>query len=219
MSFSVPRCNRPMWGSHFFTDSPLSSMTRRSTPWAAGCWGPKLRVRLETSLSAGGSLSNRRYWKKSSMQRFWFPFQGICCTSGHKHLFNIGNTACITGVVPFHGGGFHLSLKAVGYITAPENCSIHSTSGCHCFCLEKKQKPKKHQPEIRLCYKWHCHVGKCQPLASVPFQGFKNEKILGSATSYTEVWCCWNILKKTAKNVSGGFYFQCQWEFVLVNVL
>lgn len=178
MSFSVPRCNRPMWGSHFFTDSPLSSMTRRSTPWAAGCWGPKLRVRLETSLSAGGSLSNRRYWKKASMQRFWFTFQGICRTSGRKHLFNIGDTACIIGVVPFHGGGFHLSLKAVGYITAPENCSIHSTSGCHCFCLEKK--PQKHQPEIRLCYKWHCHVPNCQPLALVPFQGFKNEMFLGS---------------------------------------
>lgn len=60
MSFSVPRWSRPMWGSHFLTDSPLSSRTRRNTPWAAGCWGPKLMVRLDTSFSAGGSLSKKK---------------------------------------------------------------------------------------------------------------------------------------------------------------
>jgi len=28
--------------------SPFISSTRRNTPWAAGCWGPKLMVKLFT---------------------------------------------------------------------------------------------------------------------------------------------------------------------------
>ena len=34
------------------TTSPSSSSTRRRTPWAAGCWGPKLMVKLRTAASA-----------------------------------------------------------------------------------------------------------------------------------------------------------------------
>src|SRR5215510_14588956 len=41
-----------MWGSAFRMTSPSSSSTRRSTPCAAGCCGPKFRVKLRNSLSA-----------------------------------------------------------------------------------------------------------------------------------------------------------------------
>src|SRR5580698_2293982 len=46
MSFSVPRCRSPICGSTRATTSPSSSSTKRSTPWAAGCCGPKLMVKL-----------------------------------------------------------------------------------------------------------------------------------------------------------------------------
>src|SRR5919112_890491 len=46
MSFSVPRCRRPICGSTRSTISPSSSSTRRRTPWAAGCCGPKLIVKF-----------------------------------------------------------------------------------------------------------------------------------------------------------------------------
>src|SRR6266849_1905525 len=46
MSFSVPRCRRPICGSTRATTSPSSSSTSRSTPCAAGCCGPKLMVKL-----------------------------------------------------------------------------------------------------------------------------------------------------------------------------
>src|SRR5262249_12726649 len=52
ISFSVPRCSRPICGSTRVTTSPSSSRTRRSTPWAAGCCGPKLMVNGRTSASA-----------------------------------------------------------------------------------------------------------------------------------------------------------------------
>src|SRR5258705_13018126 len=48
-SFSVPRCSRPMCGSAFWMTSPSISSTRRSTPCAAGCCGPKFMVRLRSS--------------------------------------------------------------------------------------------------------------------------------------------------------------------------
>src|SRR6202140_3161490 len=41
-----------MWGSTRSTTSPSSSSTSRSTPCAAGCCGPKLMVKLRTSVSA-----------------------------------------------------------------------------------------------------------------------------------------------------------------------
>src|SRR5271167_2646140 len=50
MSFSVPRCRRPICGSTRSTTSPSSSSTRRNTPCAAGCCGPKLMEKL------------RRFW-------------------------------------------------------------------------------------------------------------------------------------------------------------
>src|SRR5271156_1067411 len=56
MSFSVPRWSRPIWGSTRSTTSPSSSSTRRSTPCAAGCCGPKLMVKLRTSLIASACL-------------------------------------------------------------------------------------------------------------------------------------------------------------------
>ena len=43
-SFSVARCSRPMCGSARWITSPSSSSTRRSTPCAAGCCGPKFIV-------------------------------------------------------------------------------------------------------------------------------------------------------------------------------
>ena len=52
--FFVSQKNLPLW--HKLT-SPLISMTKRSTPWAAGCWGPKFTTRLEMSLLAGSSWS------------------------------------------------------------------------------------------------------------------------------------------------------------------
>src|SRR5574343_1538707 len=48
-SFSVARCSRPMCGSARWTTSPSNSSTRRSTPCAAGCCGPKFRVKLRIS--------------------------------------------------------------------------------------------------------------------------------------------------------------------------
>src|SRR5688572_20432531 len=51
-SFSVPRCSRPTCGSAFMTVSPSISSTRRSTPCAAGCWGPKFSVKLRISAIA-----------------------------------------------------------------------------------------------------------------------------------------------------------------------
>src|SRR5437868_14280831 len=44
VSFSVARCNKPMCGSARWITSPSSSSTRRGTPCAAGCGGPKVRV-------------------------------------------------------------------------------------------------------------------------------------------------------------------------------
>src|SRR5262245_2083855 len=49
MSFSVPRWSSPICGSTRVTTSPSSSRTRRKTPWAAGCCGPKLMVKGRTS--------------------------------------------------------------------------------------------------------------------------------------------------------------------------
>src|SRR5882724_11504516 len=49
MSFSVPRWSRPIWASARSTTSPSISSTRRSTPCAAGCCGPKFMVRLRSS--------------------------------------------------------------------------------------------------------------------------------------------------------------------------
>src|ERR1041384_8119483 len=48
-SFSVPRWSRPMCGSAFWMTSPSISSTRRSTPCAAGCCGPKFIVKLRIS--------------------------------------------------------------------------------------------------------------------------------------------------------------------------
>src|SRR6187549_2088409 len=47
-----------MWGSTRSTTSPSSSSTRRRTPCAAGCCGPKLMLKLRTlcSVMAMGSL-------------------------------------------------------------------------------------------------------------------------------------------------------------------
>lgn len=42
--------------SYHILTSPSSSKTRRSTPWAAGCWGPKLSVRFFTCFSVGATL-------------------------------------------------------------------------------------------------------------------------------------------------------------------
>src|ERR1700761_8619817 len=67
ISFSVPRCSSPICGSTRSTTSPSSSSTRRSTPCAAGCCGPKLMVKLRSAVSAmvlarhskcGGLLGN-----------------------------------------------------------------------------------------------------------------------------------------------------------------
>src|SRR4029453_13332139 len=66
-SFSVPRCSRPTCGSAFWMTSPSSSSTRRSTPCAAGCCGPKFSVKLRIPatnvglcLRCGVSRADRR---------------------------------------------------------------------------------------------------------------------------------------------------------------
>src|SRR5579863_7298079 len=55
-SFSVPRCKRPMCGSALVMISPSISSTRRSTPWAAGCCGPKFMVKFWISGILGSLL-------------------------------------------------------------------------------------------------------------------------------------------------------------------
>src|SRR6185295_10552915 len=59
-SFSVPRCSRPMCGSAFWMTSPSISSTRRNTPWAAGCCGPKFIVRLRISATGAPGRILRR---------------------------------------------------------------------------------------------------------------------------------------------------------------
>src|ERR1700755_3057315 len=51
MSFSVPRWSRPIWGAQRCKISPSISTTRRSTPCAAGCCGPKFIVSVLISTS------------------------------------------------------------------------------------------------------------------------------------------------------------------------
>jgi hypothetical protein len=51
-SFSVPRWSNPICGSTRRTTSPSSSKTRRKTPCAAGCCGPKLIVKFRLKGSA-----------------------------------------------------------------------------------------------------------------------------------------------------------------------
>src|SRR5215469_4884382 len=55
-NFSVPRCSRPMCGSALVMISPSISSTRRSTPWAAGCCGPKFMVKFWISGILGSLL-------------------------------------------------------------------------------------------------------------------------------------------------------------------
>src|SRR5258706_10894765 len=58
-SFSVPRCNRPMCGSARWITSPSSSSTRRNTPCAAGCCGPKFMVKFWISPAISSALGRR----------------------------------------------------------------------------------------------------------------------------------------------------------------
>src|SRR6185369_10924014 len=60
-SFSVARCSRPMCGSAFWITSPSISSTRRNTPCAAGCCGPKFIVRLRISATEALLTDNARY--------------------------------------------------------------------------------------------------------------------------------------------------------------
>src|ERR1700730_4643242 len=80
ISFSVPRCNSPMCGSTRSTTSPSSSSTRRSTPCAAGCCGPKLIVKLRV----GTSFMRARY-----SYACCFPYSPLAtrhslCAAGHS---------------------------------------------------------------------------------------------------------------------------------------
>src|SRR4249920_790813 len=59
-SFSVPRWSRPICGSAFWMTSPSISSTRRSTPCAAGCCGPKFIVKLRISFIASLLLGLER---------------------------------------------------------------------------------------------------------------------------------------------------------------
>src|SRR6185295_3963941 len=59
-SFSVARWSSPMCGSAFWITSPSISSTRRSTPWAAGCCGPKFSVKLWNSGIAARPRRARR---------------------------------------------------------------------------------------------------------------------------------------------------------------
>src|SRR3954465_4519336 len=65
MNFSVPRWRSPICGSTRATISPSSSSTRRSTPCAAGCCGPKLMVKLRRfsaiRLSLGLFVAGQRH--------------------------------------------------------------------------------------------------------------------------------------------------------------
>src|SRR3954462_12888668 len=59
-SFWVPRWSRPMCGSAFWMTSPSISSTRRSTPCASGCCGPKFIVKLRISFIAASLLGLQR---------------------------------------------------------------------------------------------------------------------------------------------------------------
>src|SRR5215472_15363703 len=61
MSFSVPRCRSPICGSARSTTSPSISSTRRSTPCAAGCCGPKFIEKFLSWTSAMSGLRSRRW--------------------------------------------------------------------------------------------------------------------------------------------------------------
>jgi len=53
ISFSVARCSSPMCGSARLTVSPSRCNISRRTPWAAGCWGPKLIIIFLKNISLG----------------------------------------------------------------------------------------------------------------------------------------------------------------------
>src|SRR6185437_13944493 len=85
ISFSVPRCRRPICGSTRATTSPSSSSTRRNTPCAAGCCGPKLMVKLRrfcgcsfmSQLPLHGELRiANSEWRNSFGLRFRFLVAG-----------------------------------------------------------------------------------------------------------------------------------------------
>src|SRR6187399_834780 len=59
-SFSVRRCSKPICGSAFWMTSPSISSTRRNTPCAAGCCGPKFIVKLRISFIASLLLGLQR---------------------------------------------------------------------------------------------------------------------------------------------------------------
>src|SRR5688572_7704980 len=70
-NFSVARCRRPICGSARSITSPSSSSTRRSTPCAAGCCGPKLSVKLRISATSGPGLRARSGADSGGGSRAW----------------------------------------------------------------------------------------------------------------------------------------------------
>ncbi|EGE55703.1 hypothetical protein RHECNPAF_8900119 [Rhizobium etli CNPAF512] len=94
ISFSVPRCKRPICGSTRSTISPSSSRTRRRTPCAAGCCGPKLMLKLRTlcSVMAMGSRSQiTGAWRQKPpsalnlLLRFFITGENIFCSLPRRH--------------------------------------------------------------------------------------------------------------------------------------
>src|SRR5918994_3933951 len=69
MNFSVPRCRSPICGSTRSTTSPSSSSTRRSTPCAAGCCGPKLIVKLRMLCSVICRIPANGEWRVANVRQ------------------------------------------------------------------------------------------------------------------------------------------------------
>jgi len=56
ISFSVPRCKRPIWGSNALDDLAIKLQAQDEARRGRGCWGPKLRVKLRTAASMAPRL-------------------------------------------------------------------------------------------------------------------------------------------------------------------
>src|SRR6516165_6758706 len=63
--FSVPRWSNPICGSTRRTTSPSSSKTRRKTPCAAGCCGPKfiVKFRVKASAMVASTTARPTHWR------------------------------------------------------------------------------------------------------------------------------------------------------------
>ena len=73
----MPHWSNPICGSARSTTSPFISNTNRKTPWAAGCWGPKFKVKFLICLVL--AIFNHFFFSQSlqpDLNRRPFPYHG-----------------------------------------------------------------------------------------------------------------------------------------------